>query len=96
MSTTKEKNGTFDKSIVISNLTLLVSAVISGAIPNAWLQIFFILCYTASVFFFLKGKEKNNAKKYSLFLAVAAAVILPTDCWLFGIDDSKKLSETKR
>ena len=27
---------------------------------------------------------------------VAAAVILPTDCWLFGIDDSKKLSETKR
>ena len=26
---------------------------------------------------------------------VAAAVILPTDCWLFGIDDSKKLSETK-
>ena len=58
MSTTKEKNGTFDKSIVISNLTLLVSAVISGAIPNAWLQIFFILCYTASVFFFLKGKEK--------------------------------------
>ena len=27
---------------------------------------------------------------------VAAAVILPTDCWLFGIDDSKKLSEAKR
>ncbi|MGL4335461.1 MAG: ribonuclease HII [Turicibacter sp.] len=27
---------------------------------------------------------------------IAAAVILPTDCWLFGIDDSKKLSESKR
>lgn len=27
---------------------------------------------------------------------VAAAVILPSDCWLFGIDDSKKLSESKR
>ena len=27
---------------------------------------------------------------------VAAAVILPSDCWLFGIDDSKKLSEAKR
>ena len=27
---------------------------------------------------------------------VAAAVILPADCWLFGIDDSKKLSESKR
>jgi len=27
---------------------------------------------------------------------VAAAVILPADCWLFGIDDSKKLSEAKR
>ena len=27
---------------------------------------------------------------------IAAAVILPADCWLFGIDDSKKLSEAKR
>lgn len=27
---------------------------------------------------------------------IAAAVILPADCWLFGIDDSKKLSESKR
>lgn len=27
---------------------------------------------------------------------VAAAVILPADCWLFGIDDSKKLSEARR
>ena len=27
---------------------------------------------------------------------VAAAVILPADCWLFGLDDSKKLSETRR
>jgi len=27
---------------------------------------------------------------------IAAAVILPSDCWLFGIDDSKKLSESKR
>ncbi|MCL1948876.1 MAG: ribonuclease HII [Turicibacter sp.] len=27
---------------------------------------------------------------------VAAAVVLPADCWLFGIDDSKKLSEAKR
>jgi len=26
----------------------------------------------------------------------AATVILPTDCWLFGIDDSKKLSASKR
>lgn len=27
---------------------------------------------------------------------VAAAVILPSDCWLFGIDDSKKLSIARR
>jgi ribonuclease HII len=27
---------------------------------------------------------------------IAAAVILPADCWLFGIDDSKKLSESKK
>ena len=27
---------------------------------------------------------------------IAAAVVLPADCWLFGIDDSKKLSEAKR
>jgi len=27
---------------------------------------------------------------------IAAAVILPADCWLFGIDDSKKLSESRR
>ncbi|HAX74156.1 MAG TPA: ribonuclease HII [Firmicutes bacterium] len=27
---------------------------------------------------------------------ITAAVILPADCWLFGIDDSKKLSESKR
>ncbi len=75
MSTKKEKNGTFDKSIVIPNLTLLVSAVISVSIPNGWLQILFIICYTASVFFFSEGKEINNAKKYRLFLAAAAAVI---------------------
>ena len=76
-----KKNDMADINILLSNLTLLLSTVMSGLIPNALMKFVFIGCYMSGIIFYMKTTEGNPQKKsknLSIFFTVAAVLILVT------------------
>ena len=58
-----KKNDMADINILLSNLTLLLSTVMSGLIPNALMKFVFIGCYMSGIIFYVDSLLLFSYKK---------------------------------